>query len=233
VSRLLWLAYRLRTHRLGEWPLEEWPPILTLGASAFLLVRWLWRGMPSQPAWDWAVIAMLLLAGAATLWLAAWAAGRMYVVFEPENELAPPGAQALDPEDKVMTYATGRFEVAGREHLFAGLLAYWRTFATREHTVMAIAHATRFLVAGRTPEQDVGMWYLFVRPGAIESISAGTLSFGVRRGPALRVVHRRDRDAQAETRRPGKSGPRRDTFYLSFDDASARNRVWADLLADG
>ena len=233
MSRLLWLAYRLRTHLLGEWPLDRWPPFLAFAASAFILVRWWWRGKPLLPARHWAVLAVLLLAGTAALFVASWAAGRMYVVFEPDGEAVQPGARALDPEDKVLTYVTGRLEVAGKAHLFAGLLAYWRTFATREHTVMAIAHTTRFLVLGRTSPEDAGMWYLFVRPAAIESVSAGMLCFGSGPRPALRVVHRADRDALAGATRRDRSRPQQETFYLAFDDRSARDCVWADLVADG
>jgi hypothetical protein len=226
LSRLLQVAYQLRTHELGDRALDRWAAVLTLGGAAVILLRWWFRGMPSLPAWHWAVLALLLLGGVALLWLAEWAARRMYIVFEPDSAAAPPDGKTLAPDDKVLTHVTARFEVAGKTHFFAGLLAYWRTFATREHAVMAIVHESRFLLVGRMPEQDVGMWYVFFRPERVESVSVGKLTFGANRRPALRVVHCGVP--------PAPSGrPNRGIVYLAFDDESARASVWADLLVDG
>jgi hypothetical protein len=175
---------------------------------------------------------LILLAGG-WLWLRGWAARRQHVLFLPQPE-PPPAGQALDPTDKILIRATGRFEVEGKSHFFVELLAYWRTFATREHAVMAIVHKSRFLGLMRWPEDELGMWYIFFRPEAIEAITPGRLTFGTAQRQALGV---RYRSAPAETgisgrksRRPAKSLS--ETTYLTFDDDAARRRVWADLLAD-
>ncbi len=262
------LAYDLRIHRLAGWALDAWAAMLPMAAAALLLARWLLAsgpspqrrlaedGWPILPAGHWLGLAALLLAAGAALWLRLWAARRRYGIFLPDASAPPPGPAALDPGDKVKLYATGRFTVQGKSRVFAGLLAYWRTFATREHAVMAIAHASRFLLA-RRPEADVGMWYLFLKPADIEAITPGRLTTGRVTRPALRVAYRAaasgpspqrrlaedaGRDAGRSARRslaervrgsPTEGRPVIETADLGFDDEPARARVWADLLAGG
>ncbi len=93
---------------------------------------------------------------------------------------------------------------------------------------MAIQHQTRFLL-GRSPAEDVGMWYMFIPPAAIAEITPGQLHYGPEAGPALRVGYRRQPPA-TEGKRPPKAVS--ETVYLAFGDETARERVWADLLAD-
>ena len=224
---MLKLAYQLRVHRLGDWGLDRWGVTLAWGASAAILAQWVVRGRPELPAWHWGVLALLILGGLALLALRGWAARRSYVVFEPESGSAPPAGRAMSPEDKAPVRATGRFEVNGRVSLFADLTAYWRSYASREHAVLAIQHQTRFLI-GRSPEEDAGMWYLFIQPEAVEGITPGRLRYGGRTDPALRVVYRWQPPA-AEGKRPPR--PLDATAYLAFEDAAPRDVVWADLLA--
>ena len=126
-------------------------------------------------------------------------------------------------------WATGRFEVEGKTAFFAGLLAYWRTFTSREHAVMAIVHSTRFLLLARRPDEQVGMWYMFLPPETIAEMAPGQLAFGAASGPALRIIYR-----YVPATWQGKKPPRSfdETVYLAFEDEEARLRVWADLLAD-
>ncbi len=129
-------------------------------------------------------------------------------------------------------WATGHFEVEGRSSFLAGLQAYWRTFASREHAVMAIRHATRFLLAGTAPEEQIGMWYIFIPSDHVERIIPGRIKFGALCGPGLRVDYRSPIGAIAPKRlfRLRRSTARH-TVYLRFADESARALVWADLLA--
>ena len=136
----------------------------------------------------------------------------------------------MAPADKVSVRATGRFQVEGKTQFHADLLAYWRTFASREHAMMAIAHQERFLLLGATPAENVGMWYIFVRAETVEEVTPGQLAFGSRHGPALRVAYRFTPPAGDRRRQPRSS---RETVYLAFEDEPVRQRVWADLLADG
>lgn len=228
-ARILRLVYRLRHHRLGGWALDCWAVTLVWGASAFIGAQWLLRGRPSLPLWHWLILALLLLSGAGLMVLRVWAVRRSYVVFDPQPELAPPPAAPLIPEDKIPLRVTGWFEVQGRTQLFADLTAYWRTYASREHAVLAIQHPTSFLLAHSRAE-DAGMWYMFIPPAAIVEVTPGVLHYGRRISPGLRVVYRRQRPVP-EGKRPPK--PVAAGVYLTFEDEATRERVWADLVADG
>jgi len=226
VAYILKFAYQLRYHYFGGWTLERWAVTLAWGAAALLLVGWLLRGRPALPPWHWGVLALLLLAGAGMLALRIWATRRSYVVFEPEQDAPRPAPQALAPTDKIALWATGRFEVEGRSSFFAGLRAFWRTFATREHAVMALHHPSRFLLLGHTDAGLNGMWYIFIPEGQVAQVSPGESAFGAADGPGLRVVYRL---VTADPR--GKKAPKttRESIYLLFEDAQSRDRVWADL----
>jgi hypothetical protein len=95
--------------------------------------------------------------------------------------------------------------------------------------VLAIAHASRFLRIGRFPDERIGMWYIFFQPSAVEEIAPGSLCFGRRVSPGLRVIHRYTPPVPEGKRVPR---PLREPVYLAFSDVAARDRVWADLLAD-
>lgn len=229
VARLLKLAYLLRHHRVGGWTLNRWAVTLAWGVAVFILMQWFWRGQPALPAWHWLILALLLLGGLAVTILRGWAARRSYVVFALEPGLAPPAAARLKPEDKIAVHATGRFDVAGRERLLADLAAYWRTYASREHAVLAIQHPSRFLLVGHSRPEDVGMWYAFIPPAAITEIMPGRLHNGSELAPALRVDYRRQPPVSDGKRRPKAVN---ETVYLAFADEATRAQVWADLGAD-
>ena len=230
-GELLEIAYRLRHHRLGDWGLDRWGVTLAWGAAALILLAWVFRGRPVVPPSHWTLLALLVLIGLALLGLREGGAARSYVAFTPEEGLASPVGQALDPADKILIHATGRFEVAGKTRFFANLLAYWRSFATREHAVMAIVHDTRFLV-GRMPEADRGMWYIFFKPADIQQITAGQVTFGRERRPGLRVTCRHLPETSGDKKRRSRPRPTNVATYLSFKSDADRSLIWADLLAD-
>jgi hypothetical protein len=232
IARVLEIAYRLHQHRIAGWRIDRWGVTLAWGAGALILLLWLLRGMPPVSAGHWFFLALLALAGTALLILRGWAQSRSYVVFTPQPGLTAPDAVALQPSDKVPVRATGRFEVEGRPGFFADLMGYWRTFASREHAVMAIAHVSRFLWVGSRPAQDVGMWYVFFRPETVDAVTPGSLAFGSRAGPALRIAYRHTPPSPDDGKRRVRSKPARTVLYLACEDEEARGRVWADLLAD-
>ena len=117
----------------------------------------------------------------------------------------------------------------GRERFFADLTAYWRTYASREHAVLAIQHPSRFLLLGHSRDEDAGMWYAFIPPAAIAEVTPGQLRYGRQVSPGLRVVYRRQPPAR-DGKRPPKAVVA--TIYLAFEDEATRVRVWADLVAD-
>jgi len=231
--RLLQLAYRLRNHRLAGWGIDRWGITLAWGAAVVILLLWLLQGKPFVSAGHWAFLALLALAGLLLVILRAWAKGRSYVIFTLQSGQTAPSAVALRPSDKVLVRATGRFEVESRSAFFADLLAYWRTFASREHSVMAIAHESRFLGLGSRPAEELGMWYAFFRPETIDAVTAGSLAFGSRAGPALRIAYRHIPPQPDDGRRRAQPKPKRMVLYLACEDDETRGRIWADLLADG
>jgi hypothetical protein len=222
-------AYQLRLHRVGGWALDRWAVTLAWGASVLILTQWAWRGQPVLPAWHWLILASLLLGGAAVMFRRGWAARGYYVLFLPEPGLTSPALLPLLPEDKIPLRATGWFDVQSRERLFADLPAYWRTYASREHAVLAIQHPSRFLLLGHSRDEDAGMWYAFIPPAAIREVMPGQLRFGRQVNPGLRVVYRRQPPA-----RDGKRPPKVvvATIHLAFEDEASRARAWADLVAD-
>lgn len=228
-AKLLWLIYQLRTHRLGEWSLLHWGKVVGRSAIGLILAQWLLRGRPAAPLEHWAILLLILAVVAALTVLDSWASRRMYVIFSPQPAVPVPAPQPLNPQDKVAVSATGEFTVEEKTRLFADLPAYWRTFASREHAIMAIVHDSRFLLLGRLPEHDLGMWYIFFTPKMCETITPGALHYGSTHRPALRITYRHTPPATSQ-RKPPK--PTTQILYLGFADMAAQQTVWADLLSD-
>lgn len=201
------LCYQARGHRWNGWPVDYWLSfVLVLIAGLASL-----GAVPGDRATIYTVAAVVLV-----LWgLLLWAKRNQYVEFVPQEtpEHAGPAAPLI-PADKIEVRATGTFEVEGKEHQFCDLPAHYRTFATREHAVMAIVPPSRFLALGKRPEGEVGMWYIFFQPQQILDLSPGSLGHGLETRPALRVTYEEE-------------APK--IVYLSFDDDTDRQRVWADL----
>lgn len=226
---LLKLAYQLRHHTVGAWALDRWGITAAVVGAAVILLLWYLRGMPPMAAWHWGVLLGIVLAALGLAWLKRWAGREMYVAFTADPSIPAPAPRPLEPTDKVPLRATAVFEVEGKTRLFTDLLAYWRTFGSREHAVLAIVHRSRFLLLGSVDEHVLGMWYVFFTPAMIVAITPGTVAFGAAVRPALRVAYRFTPPAAG--RKPAPAIVR--LVYLAFADAADRAQVWADLLADG
>ena len=185
-----------------------------------------------------ALLALLLVGGAARWVLAAIPLGlilllsllnriarrRYYIHFIPETPEPPEDPPPpLWPQDKLLHHASGHFEVEGKEADWARLIAYYRTFETREHAIMARLTPARFLKVGEFPPQQLGMWYRFIAPDDLLEVEPGRIYFGGREEPGLRLRYRRVND---------KGKPLEDRFFLHFDSEADRARVLADLLLD-
>ncbi len=227
MGQLYKLAYRLRLHKFAETELDVLGRNLALLAAAIIFIQWLARGRPPLPIWHWLVLVTLLAATAGLMLLRFVAARAGYVVFVPSEAVDAPRPLPMAPDDKEATWVTGRFEVEGKTSYLANLVAYWRTFGSREHAVMAIQHASRF-VLGALPASKIGMWYVFFKPEDVVRITPGAVSFGAARQPALQVVYYRL--PADDGKKPQKPVP--ETLHLAFETEAARDRVWADLLAD-
>jgi hypothetical protein len=232
------LAYQLRVHRAGAWGLDLWLIGLALLGAGGSLAAWpLHTGGDLAQRWPWG----LAFLGLASALLALRVVGQkqQYVKFAPDDgAVAPPGA-CLDPKARILIHASGPFSVAGRRQGFTDLLAYWRTFASREHAVMAIVHPSRYLLVGEIPAGLTGMWYFFATPESIREIIAGVVTFGRVTGPALRVrCDEPPSPLPSPLRSSGTLRGRRQRrpapcdLFLRFGDEAARDLVWADLLAD-
>jgi hypothetical protein len=169
-------------------------------------------------------VALGLIGIAAILGAGPWLAQRHgYVAFRPE--VVPPAAPAspLAPADKVPVRVSGLLGVEGRERVFAELPGYYRTYASREHAVLARKTPRRGRICREDDPAVLGMWYLFITPAALQQVDPGRLYFGRHARPALRLRYRhRDRRGR-ETNA---------VAFLSFDDEADRRRVYGDLVSD-
>lgn len=153
-----------------------------------------------------------------------YARRRYYIHFTPEIHEPPEDPPPpLWPQDKLLHHASGHFEVEGKEADWTRLPAYYRTFETREHAIMARLTPTRFLKLGEFPPQHLGMWYRFIAPENLLEVTPGRIYFGGGEEPGLRLRYRRFTE---------KGKPLEDTCFLHFDSEEDRARVLADLLLD-
>lgn len=169
-------------------------------------------------------IALVLLVMAAVLGLGPWLAQRRcYVVFRAEAGLPATSPLPLAPADKVPVRVSGLLGVEGRERVFAELPGYYRTYASREHAILARKTPRRERFCREEDSAVLGMWYLFITPAALLQVEPGRLYFGPRGRLALRLRYRRRDRHGRETSA---------VAFLSFDDEADRRRVYGDLLYD-
>jgi hypothetical protein len=218
------MAYQLRTHRLGDTPLDVLLRNLLFAATAIILLQWVFRGRPPLPAWHWLTLGLIVAAALGFVLLRSLAGRAGYVRFAAQPALPAPAARAMPPASKTSLFVSGRFSVEEKYAVLADLLAYWRSFETREHAIMAIQHASRFLLGSR-PDDQLGMWYIFFRPEDVIEVMPGTVTFGTTARSGLRVIYRNQPSDDSKK-------PVREVAYLAFENEAGRESVWADLRAD-
>lgn len=216
--------YKLHRHYWNGLPMSRWPII-----GALILAAIAWRGwLPIAPQWNlWAaggaVGGAILLAVVIVL-----ARRRNFITFRPHPE--PPGAlPPLAPSDKIPIFASGRFGVENRYRQFTWLQGFYRTFATREHAAICLVSPSRFLLLGRWPEAEMGMWYIFVQPDAIRRVQFGEVRFGPTRAPGVAI------DYILHIPKRGRFRPARnlkETAYIACENAADAARLYADLRHD-
>lgn len=208
-------VYNLERHRLFEVRLRRWLILLCLIAPAAL-----WFG-----AWGATrFVAGLVTAGAASVLVAIWQAGRQhYVRFAPDfsspPETAAPPVSSWPAMSKVPVRASGFFEVSSMRRYLVEAQADYMTFETREHCVMARIPFSRFLLLDASGRGEVGWWYIFFQPAMLRAVTGGRLYFGLRPRPALQLQIASIRD-------------RVEILHLSFEDETTRSLILADLLHD-
>jgi hypothetical protein len=235
VKRRVWaLLYDLRTYPAGRWGLERWGENL-VWAAAIVVLATHWRDALAGAPAPWIALGGAFVMALALAVLRRKAAGESYLAFVASQQGMAPAPHRMPPAEKVALRATGWFEVDQKEHFFAGLQAYWRTFASEEHAVMAIVHPRRFCLFGQLPREDAGMWYIFFRPVALVVVVAGELAFGSAVCAGLRVTYRHEVPGHRRLwnfwRQPTTRLLER-TGFLGFASVAERDQVWADLLAD-
>lgn len=211
------ILHNLDTHYFVEVKLRAW----LNWALVILAVLALLGRFPGSYA---AAILFLLIIAFLSL-SSRYARGRYYIHFVPEKNPEPPDEPPapLWPEDKLRLHASGHFHVEGMEGDWTRLVAYYRTFETREHAIMARRTPTQFLKVGQVNPETLGMWYIFIAPENLLDVTPGRIYFGGEGEPGLRLRWRRFDE---------KGRPVESFAFLHFDSEPDRRRVQADLLLD-
>ncbi len=216
IGRFYYLLYNLEKHYALEVRMRTWVNWLLLLLALFILLlnlpgKWYLAGL---------ILALILFLSLSNR----FARTRYYVHFRAQPDYTPQDTPPpLWPEDKLLHHASGHFEVEGKEADWTHLIAYYRTFETREHAIMARLTPSTFLKVGLLYLDDLGMWYRFITPDNLLDVTPGQSYVGPWMEPALRLRYRRFDE---------KDNPIQDTFFLHFSSPDHRDRVMADLLLD-
>ncbi len=214
MSRCAGVLYNLKRHRFIGWPLLRWLRLVTLAIGIYLVLA---RVSVWLAATAFALLALSLL-------LELLLERASYVEFAPSQVPLPRPARMF-PEEKVGLRATGHFGVEGKWKTFVDLEAYFRTFNSREHAIMAWVPPSRYMAIGRWPRDELGLWYIFFTHDQILEITPGIVGFSGSRGHGLRIRYVEPAE--------GKKKSAESTVFLSFSTEQDREKVWADLLWDG
>jgi len=214
MSRCAGVLYNLKRHRFIGWPLLRWFRFATMATGVYL-------GVTHARSWLVAIVFALL----ALSLLLEFVFERIGYVEFVSSQTPPPRPAPMPPEEKVGLRATGRFGVEGKWKSFADLEAYFRTFNSREHAIMAWVPPSRYMAVGRWPRDELGLWYIFFTHDQILEITPGVVGFSGRQGHGLRVRYVEPAE--------GKKKSAESTVFLRFSTQQDREKVWADLLWDG
>lgn len=212
-----WL-YALNQRQLAGAPVARWLLILLLG----VILLWGIGGLPGH----WWVAT-----SAGGLWLALmgllyyWRR-RDFVRFEalPLPAVAP---ARLNPQTKVVIYATGLFAVENKYRRFTWLPGFYRTFATREHALLCQLRQPKLALFGQLASENIGLWYIFFTPETVVKVDYGWLYFG-RQGKVAIAVTYRMTIPKHNRFRPEQI--RDEVIYIAVDTAPDAGIILADLL---
>ncbi len=177
--------------------------------------------------------------------LLAWLAFRLalyqlrrhnFVTFSEEACPVLPLAQSLTlslaaptAKEKIPVFTTGYFAVEKRAQRFTWLPGYYRTFATREHALIAQVAERSWLGVISWPELEHGLWYIFFKPESISQVRWGNLHFGRLKRPAIAIT------CQLTLPTRNRKRPeiiRTETIYIVCQQVQDSQRILADLLHD-
>jgi hypothetical protein len=204
-------VYNLERHRLFNVRLRHWLILVCL-----VLPATMWLGFWGAGRLPAALVTLAALGVLVANW---WAGRQRYVRFEEQADQQP----AIPPPpamSRIHTCATGFFEVSGMRRYFVETPADFTIFETGEYCVMTEVPLTRFLLLGKSRQDEAGWWYTFFQPATIRSVISGCLYFGLRPRPALRLEIGGADDSQEN-----------DSLYLSFENEANLWLVLAGLQA--
>lgn len=205
-------AYIFQRHTIFGWSLTRWLTIALIAGPALGFFKVLPLGQTGT------TLTAIVSAG---ILFSLWRIKRRgYLRFTPGRNTRTTQPQPLSFSNKVDIRVSGKFAVGGASRYFVDAPAQYQTFETRERVIMVNIVRTRFLLIARSPEEEVGWWYTFFSPLNLRDYECGTLHFGLRPRPAIRLVYQSEETDKAET------------VYLSFDSPDSQVEILADLLAD-
>ena len=217
IGRYLRLLHNLSSHVWWDVTLNAWLIVLLL----FIALPAFFGVIPGGVTIAGVMLGLILV----LLFSQWWAKRRYYVAFRPLAfaDEAVSSLPLLSPKDKVLLRATGFFVVEGDNKRLTDLVAYYRTFETREHAIMARKTPGRFLGLGRSMPDIRGMWYIFISPESLQKVTVGNLYFGPTPQPALRLDYKRFNN---------KGAAKNAVAFLSFETEHSLRLVFNDLLWD-
>ncbi|MCB0144075.1 MAG: hypothetical protein KDE50_29565 [Caldilineaceae bacterium] len=214
------LLYELSRYYMAGAPLFRWLVLLLLAVGL------VWLGIQAPGGWIGAApwgIAALALIYLRRLWRS-----NGFVHFET----APPPTvepQRLPADQKLPIHATGRFGVEGKEQYDTWLPGFYRTFATREHALLCRVMDKKVWGFGRRPPDEIGMWYIFFAPDAIEGVRWGQLHFGAEAQLAVAVDYKVEVQAEGRFR---NAKTKIETLLIATQNEEDARTIMADLLFD-
>jgi hypothetical protein len=216
MSGLGWLFqafYQLRRHFLLGLRADRWLLLVLASTAAYAVLR----GVATR---TWIPAAL-----AAAVHALGWVSHKArFVVFRSEQSILPTSLAALRSADtELHLWASGRFSVHEQTRDLANQPASYTTPRSREHIIMTLLQPTRRLLLARSPADDWGWWYIFIKPDELVSATPGRQYCGWRARPALKLDHLTENDK-------GELIPAVTT--LAFDCEPSRALVWEDLTRD-
>jgi hypothetical protein len=202
-----WLDYRLSRLRFAGLALD----VALLAAAGAALAYGgvvhlaLHLGWPLSVGWS-VGLAVWLVQAALVRW-------QGFLFFRAGRQDPSPDLPALAPFHKVLMRGSGAFAVGDAARNFVEAAGAYEATELGERVLMVCVHRLSLFGLLRAPEEEWGWWYLFLRPERLRAVTSGTLFFGWRPRPALRLM-------------PADSSPK---VYLSFDDGTVRDMVARDL----
>jgi len=172
-----------------------------------------WRGWRRGfGPWAWLGIAACGLSFAVFVFVRS----KRYLFFEPDALEASGSGALLRAEEKLQIRGTGLFAVGGRSRQFVDAPALFWITELGEYVVMAY-NRVRALPLLDSPVEEQGMWYIFLKPADIISVTTGRLCYGLSRRQTVEIRYRMPDGAEAMA-------------YLTCDTLQDHGRLASELV---